>query len=92
MVILFVEPQTDSQRYKRIKQTQKMILKRRDIPIQYDDPEIMNIDIDRIAQEDPLNISLERINLIENGTHVIEQDQENIIKISYIPEKHKQCT
>ena len=67
-----------------------MILQRRNVPIQNDNSEIMDINIDGIKQKEPLQHWRKGIDLVEDRTDIVQQNKEHVIEIRYIPEKDKE--
>ncbi len=67
-----------------------MILQRRNVPIQNDNSEIMDINIDGITQKEPLQHWRKGIDLVEDRTDIVQQNKEHVIEIRYISEKDKQ--
>ena len=55
MVILFIDQRTDAQHQQGIPRAEQMKRQRRQMAVQHDDAEILNIAINGVEQEDPLN-------------------------------------
>ena len=89
MVILFIDQRTDAQHQQGIPRAEQMKRQRRQMAVQHDDAEILNIAINGVEQEDPLNGRGIAIHRIEDRGHIHQQQRKNIIQIAGVPEENK---
>ena len=66
------------------------MVERRQMPFERDDTEIFDININRIKQNSFLKPRSHGFDRIEYRRHIHKKHCENIVKVGYIPKKHKQ--
>lgn len=86
MVLPLIDPAADHNRGKRIQQ-QQMVLQRRDDPVDHDQADIFDIAIDRVEQEQALDIRRVCLHGIEDRGKIHQQEGGDIVQILRIPEK-----
>ena len=88
MIVLFVNQEADGQGCQRIEGTQQMVLNGGQIPLDHNKPEILDITIHGVQEEQLLNHRRIAVHPIENGRQVVQKRQKNIIQILRIPEEN----
>ena len=90
MVVLFIDPAADSKHEERLRRHQQMILQGRDSGIDHDQAEVANKKINRIREEEALDLGAEGVNRIKDRRYVHQQLGKHTPKVLNIPEENKQ--
>lgn len=90
LIAFLVNDTSYGQCHRAVDKKQPMERRGRQMPVDYRDPYVFDVAVDRIEQEHPLHPCRECIDVVKDRRHVHEQHHEHIIQILGIPEKHEQ--
>ena len=90
MIALFINPHADTEIEQRIKNTQRVIRRRRNDSVNDNQTHVFDIDIHRIQIQQLLKIVRQLVHRIKNSGHVRDQSKEHLIQVLNVTEKHKQ--
>lgn len=91
MVVLFVNPTSDAQNNQSVEGAKAMVCQTRNVSVNHNDTEILDIAEYWIAQEQALNHRRVTVDLIKYCGHIHEQQGKDIIQIPGVPKENKQC-
>lgn len=91
MIVFLVNDTADKQHSKCIKSTKTVKSQSWNGSFNRNQTEVLDVAIDRIAEEHLLHCGREPVQRIEDSRQVHQEQREYIIQITDIPEKNKQC-
>ncbi len=90
MIVLLIYKRPQPEYRQGIRRRQQMELRRGDGPINHDFPEVPDIQIDWVSQEQALHSVAVTVNRVEDGRHPHNQLGHNTPEILHVPKEHKQ--
>ena len=90
MVLLLVYPGSKPECGQGVAQREQMELRGGNGPLQHDFPEVADIDIDRIQQEQLPPELWKAVDAVKNCGHIHEQQGKNAVQVLDVPEKYVQ--